>query len=96
MSLSSGPSCRYHPAEKYVGYGHAKGYEVVGRYLGMMAAMTQVPTTLGEGKSHKVQINYVFLHYAILHNHLNCQEMKSLSNPFVIGKYVDRRLTARL
>ena len=27
MSLSSGPSCRYHPAEKYVGYGHAKGYE---------------------------------------------------------------------
>ncbi len=27
MSPSSGPSCRYHPAEKYVGYGHAKGYE---------------------------------------------------------------------
>ena len=27
MSLSSGPSCRYHPAEKYVGYGHAKSYE---------------------------------------------------------------------
>ena len=61
----------------------------------MMAAMTQVPTTLGEGKSRKVQINYVFLHYAILHNHLNCQEMKSLNNPFVIGKYVNRRLTAR-
>lgn len=27
MSPSSGPSCWYHPAEKHVGYGHAKGYE---------------------------------------------------------------------
>ena len=27
MSLSSGPSCRYHPTEKHVGYGHAKSYE---------------------------------------------------------------------
>jgi len=27
LSLSSGPSCRYHPAEKYVGYSHAKSYE---------------------------------------------------------------------
>ena len=35
-------------------------------------------------------MNYVILHYAILHNHLNWQEMKSLSNPFVIGKYVDK------
>ena len=33
-------------------------------------------------------MNYVILHYVILHNRLNCQEMKLLSNPFVIGKYV--------
>ena len=38
----------------------------------------------------KVQMNYVILHYVILHNRLNCQEMKLLSNPFVIGKYVDK------
>ncbi len=35
-------------------------------------------------------MNYVILHYVILHNRLNCQEMKLLSNPFVIGKYVDK------
>ena len=35
-------------------------------------------------------MNYVILHYVILHNHLNYQEMKLLSNPFVIGKYVDK------
>ena len=35
-------------------------------------------------------MNYVILHYVILHNCLNCQEMKLLSNPFVIGKYVDK------
>ena len=28
MSLSSGPSCRYHPTEKHVWYGHAKGYRI--------------------------------------------------------------------
>ena len=38
----------------------------------------------------KVQMNYVILHYVILHNRLNCQEMNLLSNPFVIGKYVDK------
>ena len=35
-------------------------------------------------------MNYAILHYVILHNRLNCQEMKLLSNPFVIGKYVDK------
>ena len=35
-------------------------------------------------------MNYVILHYVILHNRLNYQEMKLLSNPFVIGKYVDK------
>ena len=35
-------------------------------------------------------MNYVILHYVILHNRLNCQEIKLLSNPFVIGKYVDK------
>ena len=30
------------------------------------------------------------MNYVILHNRLNCQEMKLLSNPFVIGKYVDK------
>ena len=30
------------------------------------------------------------MHYVILHNVVNCQEMKPLSNPFVIGKYVDK------
>ena len=35
-------------------------------------------------------MNYVILNYVILHNRLNCQEMKLLSNPFVIGKYVDK------
>ena len=42
------------------------------------------------GECCKVQMNYVILHYVILHNRLNCQEMKLLSNPFVIGKYVDK------
>ena len=42
------------------------------------------------GECCKVQTNYVILHYVILHNRLNCQEMKLLSNPFVIGKYVDK------
>ena len=35
-------------------------------------------------------MNYVILNYVILHNRLNCQEMKLLSNPFVIGKYVNK------
>ena len=42
------------------------------------------------GECCKVQTNYVILHYVFLHNRLNCQEMKLLSNPFVIGKYVDK------
>ena len=35
-------------------------------------------------------MNYVILHYAILHNIIKALDMKTLSNPFVIGKYVDK------
>ena len=45
---------------------------------------------LREEESCRVQANYVILHYVILHNRLNYQEMKLLSNPFVIGKYVEK------
>ena len=36
------------------------------------------------------ETNYAILHYAILHNPSNLYDMKQLSNPFVIGKYVDK------
>ena len=36
------------------------------------------------------ETNYVILHYVILHNLSNLYDMKQLSNPFVIGKYVDK------
>lgn len=36
------------------------------------------------------ETNYVILHYVILHNQSNLYDMKQLSNPFVIGKYVDK------
>ena len=36
------------------------------------------------------ETNYVILHYVILHNPSNLYDMKQLSNPFVIGKYVDK------
>ena len=52
-----------------------------------MVAVDAFP--LGHHREHPlVEVagpNYAILHYVILHNRLNRQEMKSLSNSFVIG-----------
>lgn len=38
----------------------------------------------------KIQMDYVILHYVILHSAIKVLYMKQIKNPFVIGKYVDK------